>query len=84
MMRVLQMRQVSTYIDYISIMPAVVNGSLGYTAIYGAATCRALAGLAYLCRLGFCLGQGSVTMHRRTYVSHTCGSQAHAFQALAR
>ena len=28
--------QVSTNIDYISIMPAAVNTSLGYTAIYGA------------------------------------------------
>jgi len=33
------MRQVSTNIDYISIMPAAVNTSLGYTAIYGAAPC---------------------------------------------
>jgi hypothetical protein len=30
-------RQVSTNIDYISIMPAAVNTSLGYTAIYGGA-----------------------------------------------
>ena len=28
--------QISTNIDYISIMPAAVNTSLGYTAIYGA------------------------------------------------
>lgn len=28
--------QVSSNIDYISIMPAAVNTSLGYTAIYGA------------------------------------------------
>jgi len=75
-------QQVSTNIDYISIMPAAVNGSLGYTAIYGAATYRALVGLAHSCRLGFSW-VGSVTMRRSAYVGRPRGWQAHTFQALA-
>jgi len=47
------MQQVSTNIDYISIMPAAVNTSLGYTAIYGAARAPCAVRLPSL--LAWCL-----------------------------